>query len=106
MNSTNWPARYLEGVVGRRLQPKDGDVGGRLLDGDDAARKLARRELAAPGTVRASSDDVGLRRRLAGEDEAGGLFVGIERLLLVRAVDDAAFEHPALHEPQAPSLQP
>jgi hypothetical protein len=64
------------------------------------------RELAGAGHGARLENDVGLRRRLAGEDQAGGLLLVAERLLLVGAVDDRPSSMRHLHEPQAPSLQP
>src|SRR4029079_10144288 len=83
-------------VVGGELQPDDGDVGGGAVDRDHARRQLPDCELAGARDGARLEDDVGLRRRLAAQDEAGDLLLVAERLLLVRAVDDAPFEHAAL----------
>jgi hypothetical protein len=86
----------LEQVVGGQLQANDRDVGRGPVDRDDAARQLPDRELARARHRPRFQDDVGLRRGLAGQDEAGDFLLVAERLLLMDAVDDAALEHAAL----------
>ena len=70
--------------------------GAGLVDREHAARHLPDRELAGAGHGARLEDDVGLRRRLAGQDQAGASSSALSALLLVRAVDDAALEHAAL----------
>ncbi len=53
-------------------------------------------ELARAGHRSHLEHDVGLRRGLAGEHPAGGLFLVAQGLALMHAMDHAALDHPAL----------
>ena len=86
----------LQVLVGRQLQAQHGHVGGGPVDAQHAAGQLEHRVFAGAGHAARFDDAVGLRRGAAGEDEAGLLLGHRQRLVLVRAVDHAAFEQPAL----------
>ena len=76
-----WPARYWNRSLAGSCSRIDRDVGGRPGDRDHAARHLADRELAGTRHGARLEDDVGLRRGLAGEDQARAFLLGAERLL-------------------------
>jgi hypothetical protein len=66
------------------------------LDRQHPRGQLQHRELARAGHAARFDHAVGLRRGAAGEDHAGSLFSVRQGLLLVHAVDHAAFEQAAL----------
>ena len=86
----------LQVLVGRQLELQHRHVSCRLLKGQHPRRQLEYGELPRPWHAARLHHAIRLRRGAAGEDETRGLLVGRQRLLLVRAVDDAALEKPTL----------
>ena len=86
----------LKVLVGSELHRQHGHVGRGLEHGDDTGRQLEHRELAGAGHGAGLDGAIGLRPRAAGQDEAGGLVLGRQRLGLVLAVHDLAVDQLAL----------
>jgi hypothetical protein len=93
------PRVVAEGVVGRQLQLEHHHVMRHLFQRDHTRGHLLDGKGAFVGHLARLDQHVGLRHGAARQDEARSLFLRAQRLDLVRAMDDRAFQLPALARP-------